>query len=344
MRKFLLRISVIVVLIALFTYYIGRNLGTIKSTVHITFSQSLGLISLALLFAVIAFYFLVAMNQRVFSMLGIKRTILQMFLLQTQSLAMNVIVPSAGVSVGVVFASDAKDNGNSETAALTGVILALLVDYISISILLLVAIFYLYSYNELAPHIVVLAGAFFAVTFGLFLLIYLAGNDKNTLKRILDWAKRVANKTLVLFRRKPIVKNETVIDDLISELCKANGTIRKDPKSLVVALFFVLVSHLMYLISIYILFFSFGIDPLYRVLLTGYAVGVMMVVISPTPNGLGFVEGSMALVYTSMGIPGAMAAAVTLVYRGFCFWIPLFIGFFALQRKHLLDLITKIKK
>jgi len=66
----------------------------------------------------------------------------------------------------------------------------------------------------------------------------------------------------------------------------------------------------------------------------------MLIVISPTPSGVGIVEGSMAIAYASMGIAGAAAATVTLVFRGFSFWLPLLIGFVAIQRRHLMDFVS----
>ena len=40
----------------------------------------------------------------------------------------------------------------------------------------------------------------------------------------------------------------------------------------------------------------------------------------------------MALVYTSLGVPGATAVLAALTFRGLTFWLPLLIGFFLLQR------------
>ena len=54
-------------------------------------------------------------------------------------------------------------------------------------------------------------------------------------------------------------------------------------------------------------------------------------IITPTPAGLGFVEGALTLALTSMYIPFSAAAIVTLAYRGFTFWIPLLVGMVAFR-------------
>jgi glycosyltransferase 2 family protein len=343
MKKFLFRLSLIVGILAVFVYYISKNIGTIESTVHVTFSQSVGYMLAAFALSATAFFFMVVMNQTVFAMMGIRRTKIEMFLLQVSSLAANVLVPSSGVSVAILFAADAKKHGESEAAAVTAAILSLMSDYISIAVLLIFAMFFLNRAGSLELRVVIPSLSFLAITGGMYWLIYSAGKNKPTLKRFLDWAKRVTNKVLIPFHKK-IESTETTIDKFIDELENAYMAISKDKTNLFKAVGAISVSHFMYLAAIYVLFFSLGIEPLYRVLLSGYAIGMMFVVISPTPNGVGFVEGSMVLAYGSLGIPGAAAATVTLIYRGFSFWLPLLIGFLALQRGHLLALFKQHKK
>lgn len=331
-------------ILAVFIYYVSKNLGTIEHTVSVTLSQSLGYVLLSFIFVLLGFYFLILMNKKTLKIAGIERSMAEAALLRSQALAINVLVPSGGVSVGVVFATDAKKRGDTEGAAITGVILALLADYAAIVLLLIIAMAYMASVGSLGWPVIVPALAFFALSIGLSLLIFFAGRNQKLLRTILDWSKIKLNKLAKLFHREKFIKSETVVDSFINELKCAYLAIAKDQKQIYLACFYALVSHFMLLVSIYILFISLGIDPLYRVLISGYAVGVMLVVISPTPNGVGIVEGAMALAYSSMGIPGAAAATVTLIFRGLSFWLPLFIGFFALQRKHLLELIESRKK
>ena len=61
-------------------------------------------------------------------------------------------------------------------------------------------------------------------------------------------------------------------------------------------------------------------------------MSVLFYIVSPTPGGLGFVEGALILVLTSLGVPQAGATVVTLAYRGITFWLPFLLGFVALRR------------
>jgi uncharacterized protein (TIRG00374 family) len=55
-------------------------------------------------------------------------------------------------------------------------------------------------------------------------------------------------------------------------------------------------------------------------------MGYLFLIISPTPSGIGIVEGVMTLALRSLGIALEDAAILSLVYRGFTFWVPFFFG------------------
>jgi uncharacterized membrane protein YbhN (UPF0104 family) len=67
-------------------------------------------------------------------------------------------------------------------------------------------------------------------------------------------------------------------------------------------------------------------------LVAGYAMGILFWNVSPVPQGIGVVEGVMALVYASLGIHRTMAVLVVLAFRGLNFWLPMLVGFFLLRR------------
>ncbi|WP_282456755.1 lysylphosphatidylglycerol synthase domain-containing protein [Chitinophaga sedimenti] len=61
----------------------------------------------------------------------------------------------------------------------------------------------------------------------------------------------------------------------------------------------------------------------------GYVVSILMMVASPFLKGLGAVELSMVYVLERSGYPAAAALSVTILYRVFEFWLPLFCGLLA---------------
>jgi len=68
------------------------------------------------------------------------------------------------------------------------------------------------------------------------------------------------------------------------------------------------------------------------VLLAGFAVGTALSPVAVTPQGIGVVEGAMALTYASLGVPGASAAAAVIAFRALNVGLPTLIGFVLLHR------------
>lgn len=73
-------------------------------------------------------------------------------------------------------------------------------------------------------------------------------------------------------------------------------------------------------------FWSLGYPVPPSTLLTGYVVGVLLSIVSITPDGLGFVEVAVPLVFVSFGVPIPIATAATLIWRVCTFWAVLGFG------------------
>jgi glycosyltransferase 2 family protein len=63
------------------------------------------------------------------------------------------------------------------------------------------------------------------------------------------------------------------------------------------------------------------------VYLTGSAIGSII----PTPGGLGAVEAALTAGLTAAGVPGAVAVSAVLLFRLLTFWLPVPLGWAALD-------------
>jgi uncharacterized membrane protein YbhN (UPF0104 family) len=70
---------------------------------------------------------------------------------------------------------------------------------------------------------------------------------------------------------------------------------------------------------------AFGITSA-PALLGGYVTALVFNSFSPTPGGVGFVEGLSAAVLAGYGYPGTLALSAVLSYRAFMYWIPFAVG------------------
>ncbi len=91
------------------------------------------------------------------------------------------------------------------------------------------------------------------------------------------------------------------------------------------------------ILSLYFLFLAarYAVSP--GVLLAGYGLPLLLGKLAfIVPGGVGVIEGGMATLYTSLGVPPAITVVVVLGYRLISFWLPTLLGFpliAVLQRK-----------
>jgi hypothetical protein len=82
------------------------------------------------------------------------------------------------------------------------------------------------------------------------------------------------------------------------------------------------------IMTLYLIFLAAGYKVTFGILFAGYGLpmlfGKMAFLI---PGGVGIVEGSMAALYNSMGVPAPITVVVILTYRIVSFWIPTIFGF-----------------
>ncbi len=79
--------------------------------------------------------------------------------------------------------------------------------------------------------------------------------------------------------------------------------------------------------TLYLLFIAAGHAVSPGVLLAGYGLPLLLGKVSFLPGGVGVVEGTMAALYTGLGVPNAVTVVVVLAYRLMSFWLPTLLGF-----------------
>ncbi len=121
------------------------------------------------------------------------------------------------------------------------------------------------------------------------------------------------------------------------DFSNAAGAIKAHPEGLALTLGLALMAHLINIFSLYALFIGFHQQIGFGPLVAGYSMGILFWNISPVPQGIGVVEGVIALVYTSLGIHGVIATLIVLAFRALNFWLPMPLGFVLLRRVKILQ-------
>jgi uncharacterized protein (TIRG00374 family) len=247
------------------------------------------------------------------------------------SIFVNVVAPSGGASAAALFIDDAARRGQSAAKAAAGTLLVLMADFTAFTMVLSMGLAYLFVRHELQIYEVIGALAFVVMTSGLVGMLLLVVWQPERLRRLLGWLRLRVNQ-VVGWLRRPVLLEDDWADKNAAEFAQASFAITNYPRRLGRTLAIALGAHLVDLASLYTLFLAFhqpiGLGPL----IAGFAVGILFLVVSPIPMGIGVVEGVMSLVYISLGIPGEAAAVITLAFRGLTFWLPFAIGFLLLRR------------
>ena len=80
---------------------------------------------------------------------------------------------------------------------------------------------------------------------------------------------------------------------------------------------------------LYIAMLVMGADASWKIALIGYVIATLILVISPFLRGIGAIEFSLTVILKHYGYSTSEALAITLIYRLFEFWLPVFAGIFS---------------
>jgi hypothetical protein len=161
--------------------------------------------------------------------------------------------------------------------------------------------------------------------------MYLGMRSARTLGNVLAWLARQINRLLWSLFHRPYL-SETRAHLFALEIEEGLQELRDNPHSLFPALVLALTNKTLLISILLLVFLSFKAPISLGTLVAGFSVAYLFLIVSPTPSGIGVVEGVMVLVLRSMYIPLGTAVLISLTYRGITFWLPLLFGLFAFRR------------
>lgn len=284
----------------------------------------------AALLQVIYYTTFTALYQSAFYTVEVESRVNELLPVMFASIFVNVAAPTGGASGAALFVDDATRRGQSAARAAAGTVLALVANFGAFTPVLIVGLVYLFLHHDLAAYEITGAAILLLIIGSLTGVLLLGLWQPDRLRRLLGWLQRTVNRLAGWFRR-PALLTDDWAEENAAEFTGAAAAIAAHPRRLGRTLAVALAVHLVDLASLYTLFLAFH-QPVGLGTLAGYAMGILFWVVSITPQGIGVVEGVMALVYTSLDVPAAKATVVALAFRGLTFWLPLAIGFFSLRQ------------
>ena len=317
-----------------FLYLLYTHRGEVARTFEAAQGARYRWLAAALFAQLVGYFFQVRAHQRALAAAGIRRRKRAVLPLVLAALVINTAAPTGGASGALLFAEDAETHGDSALAATSGLVLLLLTSYVGLLVILTFSFVYLRATGHLGPIEVIcyLLLLLMAIIFGTLLVLSRRGSDAPS--RFLMWVNRLWFRVRRTFSAKAKL-SETWVANVSKELRAASSCMYQNPWAIADVVAMELLVNLANLATLLFLFFAFNEVAKSGILIAGYAIGELFKIVSPAPEGVGVTEVSMVVVWTSFGMDPLTATAISLIYRGLNYWIPLGIGFLVLQARHI---------
>ena len=228
------------------------------------------------------------------------------------------------------FISHAARDGRSVGKITVVTMLGLFLDYIAFLIVLTLGLIVLFRRNNLDPTEIVASGVMFAIATGFGFLLYLGSRSADALGSALARMARLVNRVVDPFIHRPYL-SEARAHEFAHEMA---GDLRSLPEkfhSLAMPLLYSIAGKALLMCVLLTIFVAFKVPFSAGTIIGGYAISYLFVIMTPTPAGVGIVEGVMPLALSSLRVPWSAAVVITLAYRGITFWLALAVGAIAFR-------------
>lgn len=325
MRKFIF--IIVLFLGAAFVYLSFGELQTILQTLR---QGNFWFVLIALLFQFGWFAVAGLIFRSLYLLMGIEESPYKLALLTAAANFVNIVAPSAGMGGMAVFISNANHRGLSSGKITIASVLYILFDYIAFLCVLTLGLIVLFRRNDLSASEIGASVVIFAIAAALGFLMYLGSRSGAALGNALVWMVRIVNRVANPFIHREYL-SETRAYEFAYEMSTDLKSLPERPRSLVQPLLYAFANKTLLMCILISIFLAFQVPFSAGTIIGGFAISYLFLIVSPTPSGIGIVEGIMPLALSSLRVPWSQAVIITLAYRGITFWIPLGIGAIAFR-------------
>ncbi|HMK26350.1 MAG TPA: lysylphosphatidylglycerol synthase transmembrane domain-containing protein [Chitinophagaceae bacterium] len=248
--------------------------------------------------------------------------IMKLFQASIVTLFINQTIPSVNLSGNIYFFNFLKKRGVGKPSAFSLLFFELLTYYTAVVGIILILLFTCFFLKGIPLYyiIIFLAGIAAFVLFAI--LIGLLGRGKTVVLLLKKLSHiRFLEKRIHKFKKIPFgdIKNPWRV-------------YREHPVLVFVTILFHCCVFLSDAITLFALFQGLGVHITFLSVLIGFVLTKIISLLPFLPGALVLYEGSMTFFYVHFGVPFAVAAVVTLLYRALSFWLPIPVGLFLYRR------------
>lgn len=260
-----------------------------------------------------------------YRLVGLKEKTTHLMLVATAANFVNVIAPSVGIGGMAVFLDDAvRQNHSTGRVTVVGV-LYILFDYLAFLCLLALGFIVLIRRNNLNAGEITAAIVLLAIASSVAFLLYLGYKSAERLGKTLAWLVRLVNRILRPFIHRDYLQEERAYF-FATEVAEGIAMLRGKRKELLWPFLFSLNNFALLICVLAFTFLAWGTPFSVGTIVGGLAIAYLFLIVSPTPSGLGVVEGAMTIALNTLRVQWEAAVLITLTYRLITFWFPLAVG------------------
>jgi uncharacterized membrane protein YbhN (UPF0104 family) len=264
--------------------------------------------------------------QRGLAAVGVESDALRLVPVLLASIFAKTVLPLTAAPAAAVFIDDATARGQSGPRTAAGMIVVLVVDLLTALPFVVGGAAALVLRSTLVGFALTGTALFLGFIAVLVLGLVLAARRPVLLGALLEWLGGVVNRAGRRLGRPAVVADGWGRQTAL-QLAAGVASIPRRRGELAVAAGVGRAVHVAHHAGLAALFVAFGqpLDP--AALAAGFGMSIVFFVVSIVPDGIGAVEGAMALVFIALGMAPAAGIAVTIAYRVLNVWIPVALGF-----------------
>jgi len=319
------------IVVFLLVYFILQNLNDGKVLLETLLGANLGFVGLALMLQLVRYLLIAKVYQKALGLFQIKWDFIIVVNMVLASVSLNIFAPLAPFPGSSVFIQKTRTEDKPAISAIGSIFLVVLFDYLALAPLLALSLIFQFKSGGIFKYELLGIMVFLIIIIMLFVILTFGVLSPKILKSLFWLAERVVNGLHKLIKNRRFFihgwhESRTMQFIEVSQKILDRKNSKKD---IYVSS---LLKHLADIGTLFLLFLAFGKVLSLPVLIIGFSLMILFWLVSPTPQGVGFVETITPAVFASMGVSTEIATLAVLAYRGINLWIPVLIGFGALHR------------
>lgn len=325
MRKFLFA-----VILMLSIYFVFAKFGELQNVVDTLEKGNLWFILACIVLEMVWYLTIAASYRSIYQIMGMDEKISRLMMLAFAAFFANIVAPSAGVSGVAVFIGNNKDNKYSNAKITIAGALFVLFDYVGFLFVLILGLAVLARRNRLDWPEISASVILVLIALALTVILYLGARSASLLGKVLAKASGIINNIIRPFIKRDYLPLERAYE-FAEEAAEGIHALRVNPRNWIKPLLLALCNKALLVVIFWFVFLAFKVPHSAGTIIAGFSIGYLFLIVSPTPNGIGVVEGMLTLILTTLYVPLESAAVVVLAYRGITFWLPLVLGLAAFR-------------